>query len=262
MSAAAPADGPAGVSGLAGRTTPASPVRVAIYAIPGVVSGDGQVAARMRALGEAQIAGHPRAARYGWHATLKAPFTPAVSLTEVASAVSAFAATQKAVVLPRVKLSNLHGFWALTPGSDPDRDAPADGVDARPAGIDALAAACVTELDHLRAPITPDDRARRKLDRLSRRHRELFEAWGYPFVLDEFRCHFTLSDEIIDELAERASLEAAFAEVLGQNIALTTLAVCVEHEPGAAFVLHSTHALTAPTSPSARATAHPLEEIA
>jgi hypothetical protein len=44
----------------------------------------------------------------------------------------------------------------------------------------------VREFDRYRAPLTEEDRARRRPERLSERQREYLERWGYPYVLEEF----------------------------------------------------------------------------
>lgn len=120
--------------------------------------------------------------RYGLHATLKAPFRLAPDTTEDAlwSELAAFAAQQPAILLPAgLRLATLDGFPALIPAGD------------NPALTD-LAAGIVRRFDHHRAPLTPEDRARRQPDRLSQPQRALLERWGYPFVMEEFRFHLTL----------------------------------------------------------------------
>ena len=54
----------------------------------------------------------------------------------------------------------------------------------------------VRALDDLRAPLTTAERRRRKVARLTPRQRYYLDAWGYPYVIDEFRPHFTLTNAI------------------------------------------------------------------
>ena len=83
------------------------------------------------------------ARRYGFHATLKAPFRLAEGRTpeELDAAVARFAAGRDAAVIPRLTLARLGGFFALVPGAE----AP---------GLYALADEVVTAFDDFRAPTT------------------------------------------------------------------------------------------------------------
>ena len=87
--------------------------------------------------------------------------------------------------------------------------------------------------------------ARRNPASLTPRQRELLKTWGYPYVLDEFRFHLTLTDRVGDERrpeVERA-LSDCFAGVLGADVPVDALAVFTEAEPGAPFELHAVHHL-------------------
>ena len=69
------------------------------------------------------------------------------------------------------------------------------------AQIRALAAACTIDLDRFRAPQTTADYERRRPERLSSRQQDLLRTWGYPYVLEEFRWHMTLTDRVDERLA-------------------------------------------------------------
>jgi 2'-5' RNA ligase len=62
--------------------------------------------------------------------------------------------------------------------------------------LEQLAADCVTAFDPFRAPLTPDDRARRNPQRLTPRQVEYLDRWGYPYVMEEFRFHMTLTGRL------------------------------------------------------------------
>jgi putative phosphonate metabolism protein len=238
--------------------------RYAIYAAPGVRSADpagvllGQTAEQW--LGRS-VCSHPvnpgvpvgwtRAAveaitvsarRYGFHATLKAPFRLAEGRTaeELDAAVARFAAGTAAAVIPRLTLARLGGFFALVPGTP----APA---------LRALADNVVMAFDHFRAPATEAELARRNQAPLTPRQRELLCAWGYPYVLDEFTFHLTLTDRIPPEqrpIVERV-LGDWFAELLGADVPVDAIAVFTEAEPGAPFELSAVHHLQpAPARPA------------
>lgn len=189
------------------------------------------------------------ARRYGFHATLKAPFRLSEGRTaaELDSAVARFAATRTAVSVPSLSLACLGaGFYALVPGED----AP---------GLRALAADAVSEFDGFRAPLTEAETARRRPERLSPRQRELLAAWGYPYVLDEFRFHLTLTDPVPPERRPETErlLAGWFAGSLGADVPVDALAVFTEAEPGAPFALRSVHPLRpadVPATPQSQGT--------
>ena len=181
------------------------------------------------------------ARRYGFHGTLKAPFRLADGRTpgELDAAVARFAAGRAGAVIPRLSLARLGGFFALVPG-------------AAAAGLYALADDVVTGLDAFRAPLTDAELARRRPESLTPRQRELLKAWGYPYVLEEFRFHLTVTDRIPAERrpAVEHALSGWFAGSLGADVPVAALAVFTEAEPGAPFLRHSLHPLQPVPSPA------------
>jgi len=137
--------------------------------------------------------------RYGFHATLKAPFHLREGTTEAALErhVAAFAATLAHVSLGQLEVRALSRFLALVP-ADP------------PHSLAELAAACVQAFEAFRAPLTDADRARRLAAPLTERQRALLDTWGYPYVLDEFRFHMTLTGALDGSL--RPAFERALVE--------------------------------------------------
>jgi hypothetical protein len=209
--------------------------RVAIYAAPGLAPSDGPVASTVRELAEKRIAQTIVAQRYGYHATLKAPFRLRDGLTlegDLVPSIMDFCATHTAALVPSADIHRIGGFWALTPGAP----APA---------LHALADDVVQAFDRFRAEPTEAEIARRNPEHLSARQRELLDRWGYPYVFDEFRFHITLTDELIGEQLHTAGAElhAEFAPHLGADLPISVLALFVEPEPGADFVVHSLHPL-------------------
>jgi putative phosphonate metabolism protein len=239
--------------------------RYAIYAAPGVRSVDpvavllGQKAEQWlgrsvcaRPVNPGVPAGWTRAAvdaitvdarRYGFHATLKAPFRLAEGRTpeELDAAVARFAAGTAAVVVPRLTLARLGGFFALVPGT-------------RAPALHALADDVVMAFDDFRAPATEAELARRNQAPLTPRQRELLGTWGYPYVLDEFEFHLTLTDRIPRERrpAVERVLTGWFAELLEADVPVDAVGVFTEAEPGAPFELSAVHHLQpAPARPRA-----------
>ncbi len=140
------------------------------------------------------------------------------------------------VTIPRLELARIGQFFALTPDSPVPE-------------LGDLADAVVTDFDEYRAPLTAAELARRNPDSLTPRGRELLAAWGYPYVLDEFVFHLTLTDRIPTERQAQvnAALTDWFARSLGLAVSLDALALFTESEPGAPFRLLSVHPLTSTT---------------
>lgn len=139
--------------------------------------------------------------RYGVHATLKPPFRLAAGRTraDLVDAVRSLAATLRPVTIPALRLSLLGDFLALVPAEP----APA---------LSALAERCVRDLDIFRAPAPPDETARRRRARLTPRQDALLATWGYPYVLDEWRFHMTLTGRL--DVTAAAAVEAELARLV------------------------------------------------
>jgi len=123
--------------------------------------------------------------KYGFHATLKAPMPLASGSTEaeLLAACSVFAEKPRAIPVITPVVDAISGFIAVVPS-------------ARSRELEQLAADCVIELDVFRRPMTSEDRARRNPSGLTPRQRELLDLWGYPYVMEEFRFHMTLTGQL------------------------------------------------------------------
>ncbi|KIZ46315.1 DUF1045 domain-containing protein, partial [Rhodopseudomonas palustris] len=91
----------------------------------------------------------------------------------------------------------IDGFMAVLPA------APSDA-------LKTLAQACVETFDGFRAPLSAQDRARRKPEALTATQLDHLDRWGYPYVMDEFRFHMTLTGRLPVE--RRAALLALLRE--------------------------------------------------
>ncbi|MCP5419332.1 MAG: DUF1045 domain-containing protein [Gammaproteobacteria bacterium] len=162
----------------------------------------------------AAITASPR--HYGFHGTLKPPFVLAEGKTPEALSdrLSDFAATRPVFTLPTLALRTLDGFLALAPT-------------APSSPLQALAAACVQELDDFRRPPDASELQRRRAAGLNPRQDALLRSWGYPYVLDEFRFHLTLSERLEKTQGDRLSrlLEPMLAPLLAQPLRVD--AVCL-----------------------------------
>jgi putative phosphonate metabolism protein len=169
--------------------------------------------------------------RYGFHATLKAPFylSPASDEAQLANALENFAAFARLVptIIPTVR--TIGNFVALVP----QEPSPA---------LDALAADCVTIFDAFRAPITPQERARRVAAGLNHRQIANLDRWGYPHLFDDFRFHMTLTGPVPPHRREPtvALLSAHFGRAWGSRpIAIDRLALSRQDHGDARFqVIH------------------------
>ncbi len=70
------------------------------------------------------------------------------------------------------------------------------------AELELLAAEATKAFDPFRAPLSPEDRARRNPDRPTPRQRDYLDRWGYPYVFEEFRFHMTLTGRLPAERRE------------------------------------------------------------
>ena len=168
------------------------------------------------------------AAGYGFHGTLKAPFHLAAGVDEreVMHRAERIAETAHRFTMPPLRVADLNGFLALRP----------DGEDA---SLNALAEQVVVTTDDLRAPMDAGELARRNAAGLDARQRELLERWGYPYVLDQFRFHMTLTRRLdaAEDAKLRPWLEGWFRDALAAGPHAVDLGVFVQPSAAADFVL-------------------------
>lgn len=168
--------------------------------------------------------------RYGFHATLKAPFELASSVreNELLEAMEDFARATRPFDIPRLVLGQLGPFFALVPAEEHPP-------------LQAFAAATVKAFEPFRAALSAADVARRKPEQLSQAERENLLRWGYPYVMDEFRFHMTLTGPVAADRqsAVRALLADRFAAFTDRPLAISGLALFVEESRGAPFTVHT-----------------------
>ena len=149
--------------------------------------------------------------KYGFHATLKAPFALATGKSEIelATACADFVRTPRPVPVVAPVVNALSGFIAVVP-EKPSSE------------LQQLAADCVRAFDPFREPLTPEDRARRRPERLTERQRDYLDRWGYPYVMEEFRFHMTLTGHL-----ESSRNEPVLADLIQRfrQIGLARLAI-------------------------------------
>lgn len=170
-------------------------------------------------LPRSEIVARPR--RYGFHATIKAPFRlrDGRNRAELVRALERLTRERDRFVLP-LRLEASGAFLALTPE-----------VPSQP--LAEVAAACVTELDDFRAPLDPEELARRRAAGLGAEEEAMLLRWGYPYVLGTFRFHMTLSGSLPE--AVRAATETVLRRRFeGVELAadFADLCLCGEAEDG------------------------------
>jgi len=154
--------------------------------------------------------------KYGFHATLKAPLSlaPGKTEAELLAACKAFAVTPRAIPVIRPVVGSISGFIAVIPAEPP-------------AELIRLAADCVSAFDSFRAPLTPEHRARRNPSLLTPRQREHLDRWGYPYVMEDFRFHMTLTGRLETERRQEvlAMLRHCFSATVSKTLPVDRIAL-------------------------------------
>ncbi|MBT0956735.1 DUF1045 domain-containing protein [Alphaproteobacteria bacterium KMM 3653] len=171
-------------------------------------------------LDAAALTATPR--RYGMHGTIKPPFFLAEgqSAEALRRALGALCADAAPVSLRGMEVSSLGHFIALTPtGESQD--------------LAALAARVVTQLDSFRAPPSAAELARRRQATLTPAQEANLARWGYPYVLDQFRFHITLTGRIEGETQPvQRALQAHFEPHLPRPFPIATLTLTGQDADG------------------------------
>lgn len=173
----------------------------------------------------ARLTERPR--RYGFHATLKAPFRLAQGFGEqdLLTMAQAFAERQRPVSLGTPQPQLLRNFLALCPQE-------------HSAELGALASRCVEYFDLLRAAPSSSELEKRRATGLTPRQDALLQRWGYPYAEEAFQFHITLTDNLRNlAQPEIEALHAAakqwFSSAANSPPSLDALTICREDEPGA-----------------------------
>jgi putative phosphonate metabolism protein len=164
--------------------------------------------------------------KYGFHATVKAPLSLAKDKTEseLLAACEAFAGKPRPIPVIKPVIDSISGFIAVVP-AQPSPE------------LERLAADCTSEFDSFRAPPTSEDRARRNPSALTPRQREHLDRWGYPYVIEDFRFHMTLTGRL--DAGRRGPvltmLRNRFSAVGLETLAVDRIAVFRQDDPRSRF---------------------------
>ena len=171
-----------------------------------------------------RITDRPR--KYGFHGTVKPPFSLASHSTqgELQDAFHAFCASISPATGGALKISRLGRFLAMT-------------QDVQSNEVTKLAASTVSYFDKFRAPLSDTDIEKRRRNRLTPQQDALMLRWGYPYVMQEFKFHMTLTGPLahdkIDEIERRAN--SMFHDFLDQPLNINSLALLGEEEDSGRF---------------------------
>ncbi len=126
-------------------------------------------------------------ARYGFHATIKAPFelAPGCTADQLLSDVEQFCKNQSVLAMPDLAPRRTRRFDALAFEKQPD-------------AIKAFANKCVEHFEPYRGPLTEADLKRRHQDNLSEEQQHYLDQFGYPYIFNQFNFHMTLSGNMPD----------------------------------------------------------------
>lgn len=188
------------------------------------------VSGRTVAQPNAELAGRTaEPARYGFHGTIKPPFRLAAGfgLADLHHGLHDLAVSLTPVEMPGLDLVQIDGFMALVPQGDS-------------LALRDLASRVVVGLEPFRAPLNAAEIARRRPERLTLRQRQLLDQFGYPYVMEEFQFHLTLTDRLTEAEAAplRALALAHFGPHLPRPFRLTELCLFGETQAGAFHLLH------------------------
>lgn len=176
------------------------------------------------AIGE--VTAEPRL--YGFHATLKPPMRLADGCTwnDIIMATAALADRLAPFDLPPLAVSDVFGFLAL-------RETTAS------APLQALANACVEQLDPLRAPPSQAELARRRRASLTPQQDAMLVRWGYPYVFDTWFFHMTLTRRLTADEKQVfiPAAEAHLARALALPRRISDICLFVQPAPGEPFLI-------------------------
>ncbi len=167
----------------------------------------------------AQLTQSPR--RYGLHGTLTPPMRLGCGPATFFDAVDTLAQGLAPVDMGALCLRPVEGWLAIVPQTQtPD--------------LTSCAAEIVEALDPFRAPLSERDLARRRAAGLSARQEALLQQWGYPYVMEDFRFHITLTNKLENVQMPDAlrAAQAWFGPALEHDCRLDALCVFGEDEAG------------------------------
>ncbi|MDR3629783.1 MAG: DUF1045 domain-containing protein [Desulfocapsaceae bacterium] len=167
--------------------------------------------------------------RYGLHATLKAPFRLAQGSTpiQLLQALAHLCYRLQPMTLSGLAVMEMDNFFCLVPVGDMSE-------------LNCMAATLVRDLDRFRAPLDDRELQRRMAGNLSMQEQAHLRQWGYPYVMENFRFHISLTGPVADAVEKeeiRKLLQVYLSPACQQPLQIDALCLVREPEAGAAFEL-------------------------
>jgi len=174
--------------------------------------------------GVGEMTADPRG--YELHATLKPPFRLAGRYQDFIADATEWAAAKMPFDLPPLSVQDLKGFLALR-----------ESLACPP--LHALADSAVAALDHHRAPPTEAELERRRKAMLSPAHEALLARWGYPYVMEHWQFHVTLTRRLspIEAGRIRPAAEAHFAGIADRPRKIGAVCIFTQAAPDQPFLI-------------------------
>lgn len=165
---------------------------------------------------------------YGLHATLRPPMRLATGWDDFYEEAERLARRVTPFDLPPLEVTEISGFLALR------ETAPCPA-------LHNLADECVRATNPHRLPPSQAEILRRRASGLSQEHEHLLAQWGYPYVLQKWFFHITLTRRLTpSEMAYfRPAAETHFAEALAVPRRVTDIAIFTQatQAPPAPFLI-------------------------
>ena len=182
---------------------------------------------------EGLIAATEAPRRYGFHATIVAPFYLGDhSEDQLIEQFREFCERARPASLGRLAVARVDQFIALTP------------VNAC-TDVNTLERDCVTFFDSFRAPLSERDLARRGDGSLTPRQRGYLLRWGYPYIFEEFQFHMSLTGQLSTGDCDRyiTALSEAYRLLSEASIPLDALSLLRQDSPKSRFRVVAREAL-------------------
>lgn len=159
---------------------------------------------------------------YAFHGTIKPPFrlAPGVTIEDVARRLQSFAAGWKQFFLPPLTLAYMHDFFCLRPAAPSPQ-------------LHTLAARATEDFNVFRHPPSKEELDKRRKVGLTPLQEKMLLTWGYPYVMDEFRFHLTLTGKVVESREKEAihrELQQRFPESRLHDIPFSGLSLFIEKD--------------------------------